>query len=123
MSTHRSFKTNGFEEFNTIVNIYKSDKPKTINCFVTVFQMSGMEKPPLARLVLFMVCLSIAGAFVAGAHYYVIDVPQQKALSGNPPANTNRDTVEKCNTCMNGCVYSGKYNYWECKLNCEIICD
>lgn len=85
--------------------------------------MSENEKPPLARLILFMVCLSIAGAFVAGAHYYVIDLPGQKALSGYPPANANRDTVEKCNTCMNGCVYSGKYTYWECKLNCELICD
>jgi len=30
---------------------------------------SPFEKSPLPRLVLFMVCLSIAGAFVAGVHY------------------------------------------------------
>ena len=115
---------NGFPEFNIIVNIYQSDKPDSIDCFVTVFlNMSVMEKSPLARLVLFMVCLSIAGAFVAGAHYYVIDLPQQKALSGYPPANMpNSDLMKKCNSCMNNCVYSGK-NYFECKyFNCATIC-
>jgi len=35
------------------------------------------ERTPLARFVLFMVCLSIAGTIVAGAHYYTIDLPQQ----------------------------------------------
>ncbi|WP_292417752.1 hypothetical protein [Methanoregula sp.] len=85
--------------------------------------MSGMEKPPLARLVLFMVCLSIAGAFVAGAHYYVIDVPKQKALSGYPPANVNTDTVEKCNTCRSYCKYVDPKDYYKCWGDCEIICD
>lgn len=84
--------------------------------------MSGFEKSPLARLMLFMVCLSIAGACVAGAHYYAIDVPQQKALSENPPANpANTDTAEKCNTCMNNCVYAVA-NYYQCLLDCEVIC-
>ena len=104
-------------------SIYTSQINQILSIIVgRCFKMSGIEKSPLARLVLFMVCLSIAGSFVAGAHYYVIDVPQQKALSGYPPANANTDTAEKCNTCMNGCVHSGKYNYWECKLYCEIIC-
>lgn len=84
--------------------------------------MSGMEKSPLSRLVLFMVCLSIAGAFVAGAHYYVIDVPQQKALSGYPPANVNMDTAEKCNTCTSGCRYLDPEDYHECLAHCELIC-
>jgi hypothetical protein len=47
--------------------------------------MSDM-KSPLARLVLFMVCLSVAGAFMAGVHYVVIDRPQQEYAS-NPPTN------------------------------------
>ena len=85
-------------------------------------EKQSQEKTPLARLVLFMVCLSIAGASVAGAHYYVIDMPQQKALSGYPPANANTDLMEKCSTCMNNCVYSGK-NYFECKyFKCATIC-
>jgi hypothetical protein len=33
---------------------------------------------PLARLVLFMVCLSVAGSIVAGAYYYAVDLPQQQ---------------------------------------------
>ena len=114
-------KTAGYAELNIIVNIYQSDKSDTINCIGKVFYISGIGKSPLARLVLFMVCLSIAGAFVAGAHYYVIDVPQQKALSGYPPANANGNTIEKCNTCRSYCPYSG--NYYKCLGDCELICD
>jgi len=115
-------KDEWFTEFHITVNIYQSDKPDTIDCFVTLFlTMSGIEKSPLARLLLFIVCLSIAVAFVAGAHYYIIDVPQQKALSGYPPANANTDTIEKCNTCRSYCPYSG--NYYQCKFDCEVICD
>ena len=33
---------------------------------------------PLAQLVLFMVCLSIAGTIVSGIHYLAIDRPQQE---------------------------------------------
>ena len=87
-----------------------------------MFYLSGIEKSPLARLVLFMVCLSIAGAFVAGAHYYVIDVPQQKALSGHPPGNTNTDIQEKCDTCTSNCKYLDPEDYYKCMEDCELIC-
>jgi len=32
-----------------------------------------------------MVCLAIAGAFVAGVHYYAVDLPARQAIS--TPAN------------------------------------
>lgn len=47
---------------------------------------------PLVRLVLFMVCLSIAGSIVAGAHYYAVDLPQQQALQA--PTNS-----KECTSC------------------------
>lgn len=47
--------------------------------------MSGSARSPLARLVLFMVCLSIAGSFVAGVHYVAVDLPQQQTVKA--PAN------------------------------------
>ena len=50
--------------------------------------MSHTERSPLARLVLFMFCLSIAGSFLAGTHYAVIDRPQQEFAS-HPPLNGN----------------------------------
>lgn len=37
------------------------------------------EIPPLTRLVLFMICLAVAGSFIAGIHYGVVDLPEQKA--------------------------------------------
>lgn len=46
-------------------------------------------RSPLARLVLFMVCLSIAGGIVAGIYYFAVDLPQREAdaaLNG-PPRN------------------------------------
>jgi len=43
-------------------------------------------RTPLARLVLFMVCLSIAGTFVAGTHYVMIDRPAQE-YAAHPPTN------------------------------------
>jgi len=73
-----------------------------------------------------MVCLSIAGAFVAGAHYYVIDVPQQKALSEHPPANFNPGTenFESCKKCLNDCknVPEGSIDYAKCMAFCRMIC-
>jgi hypothetical protein len=36
------------------------------------------ERSPLARLVLFIICLSIAGTLTAGVHYALIDLPQQQ---------------------------------------------
>jgi hypothetical protein len=84
---------------------------------------SSHERSPLARFVLFMVCLSLAGTFVAGAHYYAIDLPGQKALSRYPPANANGDTREKCNTCLSPCLYlQTEEDYYKCKENCELIC-
>jgi hypothetical protein len=44
------------------------------------FIMSESAKSPLARLVLFMIGLSVAGAFMAGVHYYAVDLPQQQNL-------------------------------------------
>ena len=38
------------------------------------------KRSPLARLVIFMVCLSIAGSVVAGVHYVAVDLPAQKAV-------------------------------------------
>jgi len=54
---------------------------------------------PLSRLVFFMVCLSVAGAIVAGAHYAFVDLPQQNALQ--VPANDGSAS------CAAGC--SGAY--------------
>jgi hypothetical protein len=50
--------------------------------------MSQPERSPLARLVLFMFCLSIAGSLVAGIHYAAIDIPQQE-FSASQPTNSN----------------------------------
>jgi len=78
---------------------------------------------PLARLVLFMICLSIAGSILAGAHYYAIDLPEQKALSEQTPANANSNTGEKCNTCRSQCGYLSYNEVYQCLAICENICN
>ncbi|MFA4849822.1 MAG: hypothetical protein WC626_08865 [Methanoregula sp.] len=60
-------------------------------------KISSKKEPrtPLARLVLFMVCLSIAGTFVAGTHYVMIDRPAQE-YAAHPPTNLHMD-LTNCN--------------------------
>jgi len=59
---------------------------------------TGSPRSPLARLVLFMVCLSIAGSFIAGIHYVAVDKPAQYAAA-HPPMNseTREITYDYCN--------------------------
>jgi hypothetical protein len=57
-------------------------------------------KSPLVQLVLFMVCLAVAGSIVTGAHYSVVDKPAQDAL----PAPANGDSPR----------------YYSCQANCPL---
>ena len=63
-----------------------------------------MSEPrsPLARLVLFMFFLSIAGAFIAGVHYAAIDLPQQNSVI----APTNGNEV------LTACLAACEAKYW-----------
>lgn len=63
---------------------------------------------PLARLVLFIVCLAIAASLVAAAHYALIGLPDE---SRHPPANIATDM--KCN---NDCYR--QYPYRACNEEC-----
>ena len=76
--------------------------------------MSQSQKSPLTRLVLFMVCLSIAGSIVAGAHYFAVDLPQQKAVQA--PSNSPSDN---CQECYDRCDAEFP-NSGGCKYNCLI---
>ena len=69
---------------------------------------------PLARLVLFMTCLAIAGSILAGAHYYTIDLPQQTSVVA--PANSPSDN---CQDCYDRCAREFP-NSDGCKYNCLI---
>jgi hypothetical protein len=56
-------------------------------------------RSPLARLVLFMICLAIAGSAIAGAHYAVVDLPAQNHVQ-NPPANSESCTILHSGNCI-----------------------
>jgi hypothetical protein len=76
------------------------------------------EKSPLGRLVLFMVCLAIAGSFVAGIHYYAVDLPQQQDVK--VPANYTcppgrLDSCARYGDKCYECIATGEYG-----LGCEI---
>ena len=89
--------------------------------------LSQSTRSPLARLVLFMVCLSIAGSIVAGAHYYAVDLPRQNAVTA--PENNADTEVGSSGTCGNissGCYMTcdklsqpGQYDNYMCKLQCD----
>jgi hypothetical protein len=75
--------------------------------------MPGSFSSPLARLVLFMFCLSAAGSILAAAHYVVIDLPQQQAALKAP---TNSDCYDcphylSVDSCRKECSY--KYPNFE----------
>ncbi len=64
--------------------------------------MTGSVQSPVSRLVLFMVCLSVAGAFIAGLHYYAVDLPAQNAVQA--PENTLSDDCKRLYaTCRQSC--------------------
>lgn len=82
-----------------------------------------MTKPqftlsPLSRLVLFMVCLSVAGSIIAGAHYYAVDLPEQNAQSLTPPSNQWHNYV-KCDLCRNDCLSKSVGVFDSCIQDCE----
>jgi hypothetical protein len=60
-------------------------------------------KSSLARLVLFMVCLSVAGVFVSGVYTYTVELPQ-KSLT----APENAYDMYKMNDCLKEC----NEKYW-----------
>jgi hypothetical protein len=64
--------------------------------------VSAQAQSPLAHLVLFLVCLSIAGTAIAGAHYYAVDLPKQNAVVA--PQNTDGYS---CGICVRYCVMGG----------------
>lgn len=75
--------------------------------------MSEPERSPFARLVLFMTCLAIAGSVVAGAHYYAVDLPAQKALQA--PENAQYSETN-CALCLHNCMFDPD------RYLCESIC-
>ena len=82
--------------------------------------MSAATTPgkALRALVLFMVCLSIAGTLVAGAHWFVVDKPQQDALKNTAPENCGTTSLD-CPACLSIC-YPLK-GYYACQDYCEQI--
>ena len=81
--------------------------------------MSASEKSPLARLVLFMVCLVIAGSIISGVHYYAVNLPEQDARADLSPQN-GPELRSACKICTAGCL--GKPDEWNCLQTCELAC-
>jgi len=80
--------------------------------------MSPEEQSPLARLVLFIVCIAILGSALATLHYAVVDLPQQTTVAA--PANSPSDNCQDCyDLCAREYPNSGG-----CKYNCLIyVCN
>ncbi|MDD1686074.1 hypothetical protein [Methanoregula sp.] len=57
--------------------------------------MSGSTQSSLARLVLFMIILSLTGCIIAGSHYAAIDRPAQEKVQA---------ALTGYNHCTSGCL-------------------
>lgn len=79
---------------------------------------SQPTRSPLARLVLFMVCLSIAGSAVAAVHYYAIDLPARTAVQA--PLNCWCE-ISNLDGCYHGCIFRTDRDY--CRTQCQLLCD
>jgi hypothetical protein len=95
-----------------------------------------MSEPqsPLTRLVLFIVCLAIAGSIIAGAHYFTIDLPAQK--NAQAPSNLfgfGGSCLSECNSgcseAFDACVEQRlmderkcRNTHLECGRQCTITC-
>ena len=77
------------------------------------------EKMPLARLMLFLICLSVAGSVGAGVHYYAVDLPEQDAQAVLTPRN-GQELKAACNICVSGCL--GKPDEFGCLQTCQLAC-
>jgi len=75
---------------------------------------TNASRSPLARLVLFIVCLAIAASLVAGTHYYAIDLPQQKSLQA--PENAESSNIN-CILCIHNCIVDPDPD--TCKSQCK----
>jgi hypothetical protein len=65
--------------------------------------MSHTEHLPVARLVLFMVCLSITGTIVGGAHSSPVDLPQQQNSHALSNGIFEDCVVRLTQACLDGC--------------------
>ncbi len=79
--------------------------------------MTASDQSPLARLMLFLVCLAVVGSIVAGVHYYAIDLPLQEHISILQPENAAFIGCEKCRF---ACTYSP--TPIKCLNDCDLVC-
>ena len=83
--------------------------------------MSEM-KSPLARLAVVMIVLSVAGAFVAGVHYFAGDQSLQKTVT-TPSTGYDPDAMYDCQTawasCMNSCGRVDTPGNGDCESRCN----
>jgi hypothetical protein len=64
---------------------------------------------PLARLVLFMVCLSIAGSIPAVVYNFSTDIPMKNGL--NPPRNDNSEFCVNYEQWLGSCINECRDKY------------
>jgi hypothetical protein len=65
------------------------------------------EKSPLARLVLFMVCLSVAGSILAGGYWFAAGLPQQQEVQAPHNEDCSATCLENYNQCAGDCRRGG----------------
>ena len=75
------------------------------------------QTSPLARLVLFMVCLALFGSIVAVVHYYAVELPDQQRAALQMLENA---VSTKCKNCQFICSYA--QNPIKCLDDCDLIC-
>jgi hypothetical protein len=68
-------------------------------------------RPPLARLVLFLVCLALAGSIIAGVYYYAVELPLQNSRPAPQNVMWNNYEHHLYETCQMTCRSTNSYEY------------
>jgi hypothetical protein len=80
------------------------------------------RRSPLARLVLFIIGLSIAGSILAGVHWFAVDLPAEQYLQA--PQNSN---APECKVpyyqCIRNCQQNPADNFGVCRNRCRCFAD
>jgi len=71
-------------------------------------------RSPLARLMIVMIFLALAGSITGGLHYYAVDLPHQKTIQ--PPTNSKSctDPERGCGQVCYPLALNSRESYYAC---------
>nr|WP_321352175.1 hypothetical protein [uncultured Methanoregula sp.] len=71
-------------------------------------------RSPLARLIIVMIFLALAGSIIGGLHYYSVDLPHQNAVQAPTNSNSCSDPPKWCAQVCYPVALNSRDAYYAC---------